>query len=342
MMRVAIDLTRATAVPHVYAGGNYGFAIRGLMQIAQILARAGCVVTVLADPEFARAPAAKQVLRETPAIQTIFAWDHSELPRTLDEVQPDACVIWNGCHVPELSAAFRTRGARVIFAEAGWFERDRSAFVDDWGVIVGSSLSKFEPAADLTDSERRARLAPIARIDERRRLHPGDYLLVLLDYGTGWTYFDRRHKDPLVILAQLQAQFPGLPLAVRTHPKERDRLAGRMPHGVIDATDGSLLDWAAFCTAAIGASSKAAFVPALYDKQTILIGGSVASGPRPSPAFLQRNRIGAITEADLLDRSRCEPARAFVYEAVFHRHVFFDEPPDALAQNRVLAPLLAA
>ena len=340
MTRILVDLTRAVAVPHVYAGRNYLFAISSLMQIAGSLAQAGCVITVLADPEFVRSPPAEQVLAAMPAITTILGADETAIPRVLEMVQPDACIMWNGCHLPHIAGVVRDRGAQPIFAEAGWFERDRSAFLDGWGVMVGSSLSQFRPDPGLTDAERRTRLEPIARTAERQRLHRGDYLLVLLDAGNGWTYFDPRHKDPLVIVRQLQAQFPGLPLAVRPHPTERERVLARLPPGAFDAGGGALLDWAAHCTAAVGASSKAVFAPALFDKPSVLIGGSVASGPLPHPAFVQRNRIAAITEADLLDRSRCEQARAFVYEAVFHRHLFFDGAA-SLAENRVLAPLLS-
>ena len=339
MTRVLVDLTRATAVPHVYAGANYHFAIRGLMQIAAALARAGCVITLLADPDFVQTPPAAQVLASTPSIQSIVAENETAFPRALDATGPDACVMWNGCHLPHVAGVCRDRGAAPIFAEAGWFERERSAFLDGWGVMVGSSLSEFLPEPGLSDQERRARLEPIARTGERQRLCAGDYLLVLLDAGNGWTYFDRRHSDPLAIVRQLRAQFPDLPLAVRPHPTERERVIARLPKGAFDAGEGALLDWAAHCTAAVGASSKAVFAPALFGRPSILIGGSVASGKRPHPAFAQRNRIAAITEADLLDRSRCEQARAFVYEAVFHRHVFFDGAPP-LAQNRVLAPLL--
>ena len=340
MTRVLVDLTRATAVPDVYTGQNYLFAVRGLMQIAGVLARAGCVTTVLADPEFMRTQPAMQVLDATPSIRPMLAESERAFPQALDATDPDACVMWNGCHLPHVAGVCRQRGAHPIFAEAGWFERDRSAFVDGWGVMVGSSLSEFRSEPSLTDSERRARLEPIARTVERQRRHAGDYLLVLLDAGNGWTYFDRSHRDPLVIVRQLRSQFPDLPLAVRPHPTERDRVVTRLPDGAFDAGEGSLMDWAAHCTAAIGASSKSVFAPALFDRPIILIGGSVASGKLPHPAFVQRNRIAAITEADLLDRSRCEQARAFVYEAVFHRHIFFDGTP-SVSENRILAPLLS-
>ena len=337
-----IDLTRAVAVPQVYAGDNYGFAISGLMRIAGILAGAGCLITVLADPEFIHAPAAQRVLEAAPSIKTIAARDETVVPSALAALHPAACVIWNGIHVPHIAGACRDHGTRPIFAEAGWFHRDTSAFLDSWGVMVGSSLSQFRPGPGLSDADRRSRLASIARVEERTRLYDADYLLLLLDYGNGWAYFDPRHRKPLVIIEQLRERFPGVTLAVRAHPTDRERLPKSLPKGVIDAGQGSLLDWAAFCTAAIGASSKAAFFPALYDNPMILIGGSVASGPLPHPAFLQRNRIAAIAEADLLDHSRCEQARAFVYEAVFHRHVSFDHAsPGALAENRILAPLLS-
>ena len=338
MSHVLVDLTRAVAVPQVYAGGHYGFAIRGLMQIAAALAQAGCLITVLGDPEFIRTPQAAEVLKSLPSITTLSARNERALSGVLDSVRPAACLIWNGCHVPHTANACRAKGVRPIFAEAGWFERDRSAFVDSWGVMVGSSMSRFRPDPALTDETRRARLEPIARTAERTCPHDGEYLLVLLDAGSGWTYFDRRHRDPLKIVKELRARHPGVTLAVRAHPTERRRVVNRLPDGAIDASQGALLDWAANCMAAIGASSKAVFAPALFGKPVILIGGSVASGPVPHPAFVQRNRIASITEADLFDRSRCELARAFVYEAVFHRHVFFDGTP--LTDNRVLASLL--
>ncbi len=341
MTHVVIDLTRSPHLPHVYEADRYLFAVRGLVRLGAALSRAACRVTVLADPVFIRTPIAQAAMDGAPRLVVTEAADNTSVPAALDTLRPDAMAVWNGSHIPETVQACRARDVAVLFAEAGWFDRDGSIFLDTLGVMVASSLAEFAPSPGLSDRTRQARLAAFAQMEQRRRPIEQDYLLVLLDGGSGWTYFDARHADPAVLLAQLREQFPDRVLAVRGHPAARDRLPARLPDGVVLARDGALLDWAAYCTAAIGASSKAVFAPPLFDRPVILIGASVASGPRPSLAFAQRQRINRITEADLLDRSQSEAARAFVYEAVFHRHVYFDDcSAPALAQNRVLAPFV--
>lgn len=334
---VTVDLTQPAGHLAAYQDGRYDLALRGLTQIAVALANAGCRVTALLDPAFAARPPAAAL--STAPVAIIPTLGHDGLVAALGAMAPDACVLWNGTHMPTVTAACHAAAIPIVFAEAGWFDRDSSVFVDPVGVTFSSSLCSLGPPAIL-DSTIRARLAPIADAAGRRRHLPGDYLLLLLD-GGGWTYFDPRHRDPAVIIAQLRQRFPAWQLAVRAHPLNRDAVRRSLPPDVTDANDGDLRDWAAFCTAAIGASSKAMFTPVLYGRPAIMIGAHVAAGLQPHPGFVQRQRITAIDDDDLTDDSRASLARAFVYEAVFHRHLYFDDSgPAGLRQNRVIAPLL--
>ena len=344
MTIILLNCCPPTAEPQLYAGPAFNLAVRSLLTLGCALANAGLRVTAYGTPHALGGRNAARGLDHPGGQRVALAYeqDPPDFGAIVARVQPHHCILWNGGAEPHVTVALQAAGVKPWFAEAGWFDRENSIFLDPVGVARTSSLDSFVDDGHVPGRVMQLRLDMLTRsLAPQPPPGAGDYLLVLLDGGSAWAYFDPRYKSVSALIDDLARRFPGRRVVVRGHPSNAASCPA-LPPNMAWGNDGSLFDWTAHCTAVIGASSKATFAAPLFGKPLVLIGRGLTNPDGGGHVFAEAASIAAISDAMLQPPGpRPEVARALLYEALFRRHVYFDDASElALMRNRCLGPVL--
>jgi len=258
--------------------------------------------------------------------------------RSIDDC--DFIIVWNGSfgfQRDNISIIKSRIGARLLFAECGWFPgapisfSGKTMYLDRKGINAESEIRDFRPGP-ISEQRTEALYKCLQACGpyERSTEKPENFTFVPLQVDSDTNIVSNSRFSNMQEFVHFCEYYINGPIVFKKHPRRRgDELQARRSVIVSDVDTTSLVRNA---RQVVGINSTVLLESLAIGKKVAACG--VGLFTNHNVVLECHSDYGRLNDIDAFEPPR-NAINSFLYELVFHRQIQLDSPEDSLRENRV-------